>query len=362
LELETAVPYPVVVTGGRWLSSDSVPRVQSFVSDELPLSLPPRDDRVQRSATRITFEPPPFSPASLEVTSNIRGDARVYRTAAFWYAPPADQHPLSDASVDDIDGSHSFLVVDTVSHTIRGQAGTFEVHEDILVPRGYRLVLEPGTTLRFADNVGLITRGALLFPGTAEAPIRLEALASGSEGWSGIAVLQASEKSIWRHVTVSGTHGFEARGWGLTGAVTFFESDIEATASTFVGNRSEDALNVVSSNFDFEDLTVVDAAFDGLDVDFGRGRLSRGVFERIGWVGGGDAVDFSGSRATLDGTSFHDIGDKGISVGESSHIVVRAVTVSNAMAGVVVKDGSFLEVEGGKFQGIQLAGLMAYTK
>lgn len=362
LELETAVPHPVVVTGGRWISSDSVPQVEALVSRELPRALPAREGELQQGATRMTFEAPGFSPAHLEITSHILGDARDYRTAAVSYAPPADRPPLPDVSVADIEGRHAFLVVDTVQRTIRGRAGTFDVHEDILVPRGFRLRLEPGTTLRFDVGVGLISRGALVFQGTAEAPIRLEGLSVGATGWSGVAVLQAPETSLWSHVTVSDTHGFGSRGWGLTGSVTFFESDIEATSSTFVGNRSEDALNVIGSSFDFTDLAIVDAAFDGLDVDFGQGRLSGGAFERIGWVGGGDAVDFSGSRATVEDSRFQEVGDKGVSVGERSHITLRRVTVSDAMAGAVVKDGSVLEVAASTFRDIRLASLMAYTK
>jgi hypothetical protein len=365
LEIVNAVPHEVVVTSGRWVAGDTPQEFKPVdpSSEPLPLHLSPRRTGSLPQPRRIYYEPLVPGTAYLELTSRIQGQNRTYRTTATPYFAPATRHPVPRSSIEDQLDRHSFLSADKQRRTIRSRPGTWEVHESIIIPAGFRFIVSAGTTLKFAERSALISRGTLTFEGTNEAPIRLERLGSaGAAGWPGILVLEAEEVSRWRHVTVGSTRGLQALDWGLTGGVTFYRSDIEIDSCLFIDNSAEDALNIVHSQFALADVGIVNATSDGLDVDFGRGRISGGSFENLGLIGGGDAVDFSGSVATVEGTRFRGIGDKAISVGEASQVIVRRVSIDGATAGAVVKDGSRLDLSETDLRNVEHAGLMAYIK
>ena len=122
----------------------------------------------------------------------------------------------------------------------------------------------------------------------------------------------------------------------IYGAINFFETDITINNSEFFSIKAEDALNIISSNFQIKNTSFKDLLFDGIDVDFGEGSIVKSNFNSIG----NDAIDFSGSSASIKNISFSDIGDKIISTGEKSIINVIDIKGRNAKVGLASKDGS----------------------
>jgi hypothetical protein len=128
------------------------------------------------------------------------------------------------------------------------------------------------------------------------------------------------------------------------------------------GNRGEDALNIIDGKFILEDISILDALSDGLDIDFGEGTVRGGLFRNIGSVGGGDALDVSGAVVDIEGSVFEDIQDKALSVGEQSSVTARNIRIVRAGVGAASKDGSTLELIGATIESTQHAALMAYIK
>ncbi len=60
---------------------------------------------------------------------------------------------------------------------------------------------------------------------------------------------------------------------------------------------------------------------------------------------GNDCVDFSGSRIEIISSNLKNCGDKGLSVGEESYVLVDEVTVDGATICAASKDLSYLKVE-----------------
>ena len=109
-------------------------------------------------------------------------------------------------------------------------------------------------------------------------------------------------------------------------------------------------------------VKIVNAASDGLDADFATGKIDNSIFEHIGYIGGGDAIDVSGSEVVVTNTRIHDIADKALSVGESSTIVAEMLSISDSTVGAASKDGSQLTIGESTFKGIENTALMAYVK
>ena len=122
----------------------------------------------------------------------------------------------------------------------------------------------------------------------------------------------------------------------IMGSVNFFQSDVIIKDTIFDNILSEDALNIVSSNYKISKTNFQNIRSDAIDVDFGNGKIEESVFFNIG----NDAIDFSGSKSELFSIDFKKVGDKGISVGENSNIKISDVIGKNALVGIATKDGS----------------------
>ncbi len=122
--------------------------------------------------------------------------------------------------------------------------------------------------------------------------------------------------------------------WHLTGAVTFYESEIEIDHVKFTNNHSEDHLNIIRSKFVIRNSLFIKSSGDALDVDFGVGTISDTRFESCG----NDCLDFAGSKAEIRNTVINGAGDKGLSIGEESLVKVSDASVSRATIALASKD------------------------
>jgi len=366
IEIGNAVPHAVEIQSAHWLPEGDDPPSELRLLGEsgLPLRLPPTPPGELPQSQRIHFEPPESEDASVELLARIVGQERTYRIAAKPYHSSLGRHPIPEPGVEELLARHPFLELEAEERTFSVAPGTWQVRGVLVVPTGFALRLPAGTTLRFAADGALIARGDLQLEGSAEAPVVLEGLpgGDGDQPWQGIFVLEADRLSRWTHVTVRNTTGILRSGLELTGGVTFFESPVEMQQCRFIGNRAEDALNLVHSEFRLTDLLFEETRSDALDVDFSDGTIEGGVFRDVGIDGGGDGVDVSGSVVTLEGTRFFDVHDKALSVGERSEMTARGVTVERAATGAASKDGSILDIRDSKIDATQTAALMAYAK
>ena len=144
---------------------------------------------------------------------------------------------------------------------------------------------------------------------------------------------------------------------GLTGCVTFYKSDVQIKDSVFSGLQCEDALNIISSDFTLDHVEFVDSRADAFDSDFSDGIVSNSVFRNIE----NDGIDLSGSRVEVSSSSFFDIRDKAISVGEGSYLDASELIVDGTDTGVVSKDKSIVNIRNSSFKDVGNA-LMAYVK
>ncbi|MDJ0849927.1 MAG: hypothetical protein QNK04_16280 [Myxococcota bacterium] len=356
LELASTLPVPVEVSsvrvrGGRADRADGLLPGFPVTLPATPLGAPLRWHRT----------PVPNVTAAngfvIEGTAVAEGQSRPQAFTAEPYVAPATRPPLPRVSRDEALRSHAFLRPGRSDDWLAVAPGTWEVDRDMILPAGLGLEASAGTTLRMGPDTVIVARGPLDFRGRADAPIRLEPLVKGAP-WPGLVVLEAGAPSHWSHVQVSGTRGFVRGDWTLTGAVTFYQSDVALAHCSFQDNRGEDALNIVSSEFTLEDVSVAETASDAFDGDFTEGSVQGGLFRGIG----GDAIDVSGSRVTVEGTRLEEVRDKALSIGEGSQLEAREVSIENVGTGVVAKDRSQGTIRSSRLRGIRHAALMAYVK
>jgi len=229
------------------------------------------------------------------------------------------------------------LIAKVSGDTLYVRQGKIELDHKVLIPKGYCLFVRKGTTIDMVHTASVISYSPVVMEGSNEQPVIIN---SSDHSANGFAVLQATGRSRLNNVEFRNMNTLSFKGWTLTGAVTFYESDVDIANTKFIDNQCEDALNIVRSDFILKNSSFKGTWGDAFDSDFSTGLVDGVIFTEIG----NDAIDFSGSEIEITNTTINGAQDKGISGGEDSHLKVSNTTISNANIGLASKDLSSLDV------------------
>ncbi|MEZ4847153.1 MAG: right-handed parallel beta-helix repeat-containing protein [Bacteroidia bacterium] len=232
--------------------------------------------------------------------------------------------------------------------------GKHRVDHDIIIPEGYTVEFPAGTQLDLVNKAKFISRSPVFMMGESENPILIQ---SSDHTANGFTVMETKEQSKMNWVRFEHMNTLNYEGWQLTGAVTFYEAEVDIRHCAFLRNHCEDGLNIIRSEFSMAESLVSETAFDGFDADFCNGRVINCRFVDLG----NDGMDFSGSRITIADCEVENAGDKGLSVGEQSDVQATNLTVNKAVTGVASKDLSYLKIDRLELTACQ-TGLAAYQK
>ena len=126
----------------------------------------------------------------------------------------------------------------------------------------------------------------------------------------------------------------------LTGCLTFFNSDIENVSVTSKNSPCEDSINFIKTKGLLKNINIVDSSSDGLDLDF-----SNLSIENINVSNSkNDCLDFSFGKYEVKNAFLDGCGDKAISSGEKSKLVLNEIKVNKSTIGIAAKDSSNVEV------------------
>jgi len=362
LEIVNAVAENVDVLSAVWVPNKQAKTIPLRLSGgkRFPLELPPRNKRLPQNGVKLYYDSSASSSGHLVVVSRLKGDKKRFKTVAKIYSAPSGHVSVPRTRVEQVLLKHPYLSLKKGSRQLLVKPGSWRVRSSLVVPVGYKLTIPMGVQLSFSKKASLISYGSTEFNGSKNSPVVLSGV--GKKTWLGIAVYGGGNLSRWSYTTVRNTSGVGRGRWQLTGGVTFYKSEVEMDTVRFEGNRSEDALNLIHSQFNLENVTVVNAVSDGFDADYSNGSIVGGFYSNVGLAGGGDGVDLSGSKVRIEGVRFINIGDKAISVGERSHVRASGLFINKAAIAVASKDGSHFEIIDSHIKNISNAGLMAYIK
>ena len=126
-----------------------------------------------------------------------------------------------------------------------------------------------------------------------------------------------------------------------SGVLNFIRSKVVSTGRISVYDASsEDALNFVTSNSEINKIIVSRSFSDGIDVDFGSLKVGSINCEQIG----NDCLDTSAAQVDITSLEAISVGDKAVSAGEGSSLVIESISSKSSSIGVVAKDSSKVRV------------------
>jgi len=363
LELVNILPEPVLISSIKVVDDQGLSNLITQTPIEYPIRLSP--NLVGQTPLSTIFKLNhnlKTSISSIEITAQVNHQKESKRiiTPAF-YHPVLEKVSIPTESINKLIQKYEFLTLNKNSKKILVKPGKWELNDWIIIPKHLGLTINKGTEIRFGLSSGIISYSPVMINGSPDNPVVFRGL-SAEKFWRGIIVSKSQGTSIWSNVLIKNTSGVKEKDWNLSGGVNFYESDIKMDHVSFIGNKSEDALNIVRSKFDLKSVTIKNTLSDGFDSDFSSGTIENSWFENIGSQGGGDGIDISGSEVTVTNSHFKNISDKGISVGENSTMQANEVNIKATNIGLASKDGSRLFLSNSILTGIKQAGLMAYAK
>ena len=252
--------------------------------------------------------------------------------------------------------------------TISIDPGVHNVRGDIFIPAGHTVMIHPNTILEFSSNSTFVCQGNIIARGTKSKPVHFKSDTNSSH-WPGFLLCSSNQvDSFFDHVyfkNISGIgkgpnkYGITRNGWTMTGGVTIHDSNVHFTNCFFENFQTEDALNIISSKFNLDNVVFRNVSSDAFDGDFVQGTISNCYFIDIG----GDGADFSGSDIQITDCRFKNISDKAISVGENSRAKISKSRIENVSFGIVSKDQSVTKAENDNIiKNANIAAFSAFQK
>ncbi|MBG16488.1 MAG: hypothetical protein CL853_09070 [Crocinitomicaceae bacterium] len=222
--------------------------------------------------------------------------------------------------------------IDSTEKTILLKKGDYTFEKNITIPQGWKLQIEKGSNLQLNNSSFILSYSPISFLGTKTSPITIN---------NGSLVVLCSKKDTSEMLNVNfiNCRLNDQSNWTLTGAVTFYNSTVEINNCSFSNNISEDALNLISSNFTLKNSVIENTTSDGFDADFCNGVIDNCTFSNTK----NDGVDISGSNVTIKNCELINIKDKAISSGENSFLQAINCSIDSANIGLASKDKSLIK-------------------
>ena len=238
----------------------------------------------------------------------------------------------------------------------------YTIVQDIFVPAGIKLTLEPGTVLKMCSGCSIFVQGQLMAAGTPQQPITLTHDQDG-EYWGTVGFWRTNSDNNLTHLVIEYASSALYNGYTLPGVAAMTSSlTIEHSQ---IRHMQDNAVNLVDSDTIIRDSAVFDVTgvevihvsrgyaeiernriydghylSDGIDFD-GDGTTTGVIRDNLIYDHADDCVDLGwGSSPIIEANILYNCGDKGLSVGEWSNPAVLNNLIYNAVIGLASKDGS----------------------
>ncbi len=296
----------------------------------------------------------------LKISYNILGqeDIKIAKVSNFYNLKSVNYKKKQN--IDEL-SKFPFIIIDKDNSEINFKKGKIEIDQLIVIPEDKVVNFSPGTEVLFSNKGSIISYSPLNILGTKENPIifRSDILNDEKEFGHGLSVINTNKISRIKNVLFKTlAYPNKMSGYGFSGSVNFFNSDVMIENSRFIKNlRGKDYLNIVNSNFEINNVEFIDIKGDAIDIEFSDGNIDN--LSIINTTD--DALDFSGSNVVLNNILISSVADKAISAGEESRINISNLKIKDTNLGVVSKDLSNVEIRDLEISDTKI-GILAYQR
>ncbi len=144
---------------------------------------------------------------------------------------------------------------------------------------------------------------------------------------------------------------------GLTGCISLINLNLKDINLSASNSNCEDTINFINSKGTVGNILIENSYSDALDVDFSKLKIKNiKIFNALN-----DCVDFSYGIYEIGELDLKNCGDKGVSIGEASSVIIDQVNVDKSETGIATKDSSNLKLHSGIIKNSETC-ISAYNK
>ncbi len=153
------------------------------------------------------------------------------------------------------------------------------------------------------------------------------------------------------------TKDFPINEKGLTGCLSLINLKLSNIYLSATNSSCEDNINFINTSGTVESIKIDNSISDGLDIDFSNLKIKNIDISSAK----NDCVDFSYGIYNVEELNLSNCGDKALSVGEKSHLILTNINAKNSSIGIASKDSSTVSMKNGNFNFVDTC-LSAYKK
>lgn len=280
---------------------------------------------------------------------------RVYEYAIYptgKFVIPKEYKIIQEAGRTPWDFVSSNPMFTLTSKSITLPVGSYIFTEDVVVPAGSRLMIEPGTHVYMATDKVFVSYSPVTAKGTQYAPITFEP--TGDKSWGNFAVIDTGHfMNYFHYVNFRMGSTTIINKTPVHGMLTFARSDADVQYSSFEDARGDDALHSMQAVLTASNNTFINNSSDSIDIDVGLAgtNIKNNIFINTNKnkKSDGDAIDLSWTKAIIADNKIFGSNDKGLSVGEHSDAIISGNVFANCFVGIATKNSSISTVESNIF-------------
>ena len=209
------------------------------------------------------------------------------------------------------------------------------------------VVIREGTNIILYPNISLFFKQKVTAIGSFEKPIIVKSF--NEESWGTFALIGPNTKgSILSNIFINNGSGALTKTTHFTSALSVHDTSNIHINNCKIGNNKlfDDLVHIVySSSVIIESCIFENANSDAINIDLSEVAMINIVVSNSG----NDAIDLMGSNAYIKNSLLEKSNDKGVSVGESSNVLIINTTIDSNIIGIQSKDKSVANVIGGQF-------------
>ena len=158
LQIDNAIPRDVYVASVDWVNAATGEKQAAVAAGVVPVAIQPRG--IGSPGRRWMLElkaPPAVDGWMLQVAAGLPGRNWLRTSQPAPVYPPLSANPLPDGDPAAQLAAQPFLSLDKAAARFSIKPGNWDVQQSLVIPAGFNLVMEAGTTLQFAPGAALVT-------------------------------------------------------------------------------------------------------------------------------------------------------------------------------------------------------------
>jgi len=175
------------------------------------------------------------------------------------------------ATIEKMIANHGFKLD---SNTVIITQGIYQIDSNLILPFGYNLIIEAGTTIQLNDSVSFIVNGTIHINGNPSEKVIIKSVNEIPFGVFG-AIGNDTDTSRLEHLDISNGSEAYIDGKYLSGALCFYHQNVVIKHTNCSNNKADDGLNIKYGHIIIENSTFIDNWADQIDLDFCYGTITR---------------------------------------------------------------------------------------